>query len=421
LKNPFLIAFIVLPLVALPTAAYPATEARFSVESRTYLPAREDANSNLHLPIYEYLGLSVDDALAPGFYLRAAGWGRADLVDETYRKKSNGEFQYGYVGYRAPRLDADLRLGRFPVNAGVARNEGIDGIQAGSGLGLGFDLLAYAGRPVETSGGGVAADSIFGGRIAQGKPGLYRLGLSYLKEDFDVDAAREEAGADLWVRPLSRLSLSGSTLYNADAEDFARHDYTLLLGPFASFVQLTGRYEWVDYDKFFTHTRVTSFMTPALDPNERLQSAGGVIEFMLGAGVTLAGEYTGYAYDVMDSASAYGAKLSWKGAASSTGMGYRRSRSASEELRYAEYRGWFGTRMGKADMALSLRVGRYDEAVNGTRDALSLTLGGAYPVTGSIGLGANVEYAADPYYDAALRGMLNLTWRYSSTKGGDAK
>ena len=145
----------VLSVLALLGAAFavnapPAAATDISLESRTYVPARGTDGGDTHVLLYEYLSLNAEDLVQPGLYLRVGGWGRTDLADETYGRKTNGELQYAFLGWRAPQLNAEARVGRVSLTAGVARNEVFDGLLLGSDLPAGFDVTLFGGIPVET-------------------------------------------------------------------------------------------------------------------------------------------------------------------------------------------------------------------------------------------------------------------------------
>jgi hypothetical protein len=402
-----------------------ADAAQFTLESRTFLPAREDVDENKHVLLYEYLDVGGEDLGLPGFYFGAGGWGRVDLAEETFGRETNTELQYGFVGWRAPRLNTDLRLGRVAVTGGAARNEVIDGVQIRSDLGAGVGVLAFGGVPVEADAGGRSGDSIFGGRLSQGIGGLYEIGASYLKERNDSADAREEAGADLWLRPGLPLVLSGSSLYNVDTNEFARHAYRLALDPIAFGIRVAARYSWTDYGEFFTAADASPFVFPAIDPKERLQTVGGDLELPLPGGLTLAGDYTNYRYEIADKAERYGARLDWAGAGGlAAGLGYHRSQGDAAENRYDEYSAYASGHLGPVRISLGLHEMRLAEEINGTRDALTATLAAEAQLTSSLSLGADVEYGTNPERTSEVRGLLKATWRYAldtAGKGGAAK
>jgi hypothetical protein len=411
--------------VALASGVTRAGAAQVTLESRTYLPMYEDGNSKKHVTPYEYLDVDAEDLGTPGLFVRVGGWGRVDLATESYDKKSNSEFQYGFLGWRAPRSNAELRLGRIAVTAGAARNEVFDGAQAGSDLPAGFDVLAYGGVPVETDTGGRSGDSLYGGRLSQGVAGIYRLGVSYLKEKNDKATARDEAGLDVWVRPLLPLAISGSSLYNNDEKKFSRHAYSIGTEPLFHGLRLTARYSWTDYRTFFTGTENSPFVFPAVDPDERLRTLGGDVEIPIAAGFTLTGDYTNYDYAIAATANRYGARLDWAGkAGTSAGIGYHRCQGDAAENRYDEYSAFGSAHLGRVAVSGLLQEVRYGEEISGTRDAFTATLAADTSLSPALSLGADVEYGSNPDFKSEVRGMLKLTWRYAAdtaAKGGTAK
>ena len=403
----------------------PAAAAEISLESRTYLPASEDGAGNSHVTGYEYLDLGVENAGMPGLYLRAGGWGRADLADETYDNKTNSELQYGFLGYRAAHSNAEGRLGRISVTAGAARNEVLDGLQLGTDFAAGLKALVYGGVPVETDEGGRSGDSIWGGRLAQGLPGRYEAGVSYLREENDSETAREEAAFDLWLRPGLPLVLLGNSLYNVDTSAFARHDWRILTDPLLGGSRLVVRYSSTEYDDFFTSPGVTAFLAPLIEPGERLQRYGADLEIPLAAGFGLTADYTAYRYDVAPSADRYGARVAWQRGTLGTGFAYHRSSGNESVQSYDEYTGDVSFRLGPAQLALGAQELRYEHAINGARDSLTLFAAADTALSASLSVGADVEYQSSPTYDSRVRGMLKLVWRYAhdtrAGQGGAAK
>jgi hypothetical protein len=111
-------------------------------------------------------------------------------------KTSDNDLQYGYVSYRAKESNAVVNLGRVMVFEGVA-NERVDGIYARTDIKGGFGISAYGGAPVETAADQPGNSTIYGGRLSHQNPGLYTLGLSYLKEEKNSATFRQEEGIDL--------------------------------------------------------------------------------------------------------------------------------------------------------------------------------------------------------------------------------
>lgn len=414
-------AFSALALLgaALAVGAPPATATEISLESRTYVLARGTDGENTHVLPYEYLTLNAEDLMQPGVYLRVGGWGRADLADETFGRKSNSELQYAFLGWRAPQRNAEARVGRVSLTAGVARHEVFDGLMLGSDLPAGFDVTFFGGVPVEVEEGGRSKDLLYGGRISQGRAGLYRLGASYLKEQNDGEDVREEAGSDLFLAPLRLVELTGTSLYSVADSKWARHDYRLVLGPFAKRVRLTATWASTDYTAYFKEP-----LNRALLPIEdaKHDRFGGEVEIVLGLGFTIAGEYAAFrAPDEGGSdGSTYGARLSWARSGATAGAGYRQVHGEAEEDRYQEISAHATKAFGPVHLSLGAEYVTYGVAINGETIATTGKLGLSYALSKSLELSASGEYGETPEFDREIKGLLAVLWRYDASikKGG---
>jgi hypothetical protein len=405
---------------AIAVNAPPAVATDISLESRTYIPASGTDGENTHVLLYEYLSFNAEDLVQPGLYLRVGGWGRTDLADETYGQKTNSELQYAFLGWRAPQFNAEARVGRVSLTAGVARNEVFDGLLLGSDLPAGFDVALFGGVPVETETGGRSSDSLYGARVSQGRAGLYRLGASYLKEKNDGNDSREEAGADVFIAPLPFVEVTGSSLYNAIAKEWAQHDYRLALGPFVQRVRLAGIWTSTDYRYYFQSPVHPVFLPEDPEAQEKLDKIGGEFEVVLGRGFTLAGEYTSYKYDIAGAAKAFGAGLAWAGSGIMAGGDYRQVDGDEAENRYKEISAYASAPFGPLLASLNAEYLTYEEEINGEKNAITGKLGLAYPASRSLELSASVEYGQTPEYDREVNGFFAVTWRYDASikKGG---
>lgn len=394
-----------------------ATATEVSFESRTYLPARGTEGEKTHVLLYEYLSLDAEDVFKPGLYLRVGGWGRTDLADETFDRRTNGELQYAFLGWRGPYRNAEARVGRVSLTAGVARNEVFDGLMIGSDLPGGFDVTIFGGIPIEVDERSRTEDSLYGARVSQGLAGIYRLGGSYIKERDAGNDAREEVGSDLFLCPLPLLQVTGTSLYNVIDEEWARHDYRIGLGPFLQRIRFTATWASTDYRHFFQSPLNRAF-SPARE--EQLDRIGGEIEIALGLGFKLAGEGATYRYDLSGDAKSYGAGLEWAGARVTAGAGYRQVQGDAEENRYREYRAYATAGLRAVRLAAGAEHQAYEEAINGEKDATTGTLSLGYAVNQAFELTLSGQYGVTPEYEREVKGLLAVLWRYdvSAKKGG---
>lgn len=406
----------VLVLSAPPAAA--ATD--ISLESRTYVPVRGTDGGTTHTLLYEYLTLNAEDLVQPGLYLRVGAWGRSDFADETYGRTTNGELQYGFLGWRAPQSNAEARLGRVSLTAGVARNEVFDGLLIGSDLPAGFDVTVFGGIPVETAVGGRSKDTLYGGRVSQGRAGFYRIGASYLNEENAGSASREEAGADLFLAPLPLVEVTGGSRYNAIAKEWARHDYRLALGPFVQRVRINASWAATDYRHYFQSPVHPAFLPEDPAAHEKLDRIDGEVAVALGRGFTIAGKYTSYTYDIAGTADAFGAALDWAGSGITAGGGFRIVHGAEAENQYQELRAYATGPLGPVSVCVGAEHLAYEEAIDGRKNATTGKLDLSYAVSKSLEVSASAEFGQTPEYDREVKGLLAVLWRYDASikKGG---
>ena len=398
--------------------APPAAAMDVSFESRTYVPARGIDGGDTHLLFYEYLALDAGNLGVPGLYVSAGGWGRVDLADETFGEETNGDLQYGYIGWRGPKSNLEARLGRIDFTGGVARNEVFDGALFGTDLPAGFDLTLFGGVPAAADEDGRSGDTLYGGRLSLGREGLYRLGGSYLKEENDSEDAREQAGADVFFAPVALVRLGGSSIYDLRDDGWAQHDYRLDLGPFVKVVQLAATWRSTDYRHYFQAVRNSAF--EEVSAEEQLDRIGGQVRIGLGRGLSLTGEYVSYAYDVAESAQAYGGSLDWAGSGYSAGAGYLQMHGDAAEDRYEQLRAYASAPIGRFSLAAGVEHLAYEEEINGEDSATTGTLALGYAASKALEFSASAEYGVTPSMEEEAAFLLALTWRYDAAtkKGG---
>ena len=383
-----------------------------SGNSQTYLFSRQTLDQTRLTPLYEYLDFRAQDLGAKNVSFNFGGWYRYDLQNESYGTKDTGDLQYAYVGYRGDSANAFVNLGRVVVTQGATPPEPVDGMAAGTDLLGGFSVSAFGGVPVLTTFDSRTGDSIYGGRISQGLPNLYRIGASYLLERNNSVEIRKEEGLDLWFRPFDRVELNGTSLYNALTYSFARHAYYLTIGPL-SILTLRTEFTEVDYRDFFTAPTTSAFQfQPAFNLYDKLKSLGEEASLAFWK-VVLSGDYKKYNYVFAGDASYYGGKLTIA-PIQNTGIGFslHKMNGETDALRYSEYRAYGFTRFGQADLALDLVEVAYDVEINGVKKADSAVLAGGYALTPKTKISADVEYAKNPYYNKDVRGLLKLVYTF---------
>jgi len=408
---------------ALLVLSIPAASWAFDLtgQSTTYLQYREAMDSKKMLPLYEYLDFRVNDK-SEAFSFQFGGWYRYDLQEESFGTQDTGELQYAYLRYRSAKNNAYANLGRIVVNQGVAA-ERVDGAAAGTDLRGGFEVTAFGGIPVETDFDTRSGDSLYGGRISQGSDGLYRIGLSFLHEKNDSKDFRKEKGLDLWFRPIDSAEILGTVLYNDITAATAQSSAYLTLGPFKN---LTFRTQYMDisYKDYFTTTTMSAFLLTTsggpLDPNEKLVLIGEEASLSLGK-MNVSADYKKYNYDIAGSADYYGGKIAYTGGQNhSSGLALHRMDGETKDRRYSEYRLYTSGKIQKIKLAADALMVKYDAEINGVRSAYTLVLAGGYALSPKTMVGADLEYAKNPYYDKDVRVFLKLVYNFDFTPAAPA-
>ncbi len=402
----------ILSLLFLPTAS-PA--ASISGDSNTYVQSREDVDKILGA--YEYLNFSAQDA-GKELSFHFGGWLRYDLKGEEFDKKSNSDLQYGYLSYKSTSNNAVVNLGRVMVFEGVAA-ERVDGIYARTDLVHNFGVSAFGGNPVETNINLPGSDTIYGARLSHQIPGLYRIGVSALKEEKNSEDFRKEEGIDLWLRPIDKIELMGNSKYNAITNDWANHSYFLVLGPIAR-IRLNTEASVINYKDYFTGATspVFSFQPAVLDQNEKVRSLGEQIAYGVTDNLNISVDYKAYTYSIAGDAKYYGGNVKYSVVkAGGAGLSVHKMDGSDDRLKYDEYRAYVFGKFGKADVTLDALDVKYQEAINGVKDAYSVSLAAAYELAEKLKIGADVEYSKNPDFDQDIRTFFKLMYSFDVAYG----
>ncbi len=403
-----------------------APAATLTGDSSTYLQSRETTDSEKILGAYEYLDFDVQNIGNETISFHTGGWLRYDLKGEEFGKKTNNDLQYSYLSFRSTTNNTIVNLGRIMVFEGAAA-ERVDGIYARTDLMYGFGVSAFGGSPVEFNSLDTPNnDQIFGGRISHEVAGLYRVGLSLLKEENDGNAVRKEEGFDLWLQPISKVELTGSSKYNvsslwggAKTSDWADHSYVLTLGSFGG-VRLITTDSAINYKNYFTAatTPVFIFQPGILDPNEKVDILGETVSWDATDAVNVSVDYKSYTYELAGNAKYVGGNLKYHNASGGgAGLSVHKMEGDTDRLTYTEYRVYGYKKVGKTDLALDLIDLKYAEPINDVSNAYSASLAAQYDLTERLKIGADVEYSKNPDFDKDVRAFLKAIYRFDIGAG----
>ncbi|MEI7815739.1 MAG: hypothetical protein WCI45_00985 [Desulfuromonadales bacterium] len=404
-----------------------ASDYTFSGESNTIFRARKTIDNKSIMPAYEYLRLSMTDNLSDGsgvsFYLGA--WGRADLADKSGSNNPEGDLQYAYLTYRAPKNNTVGTIGRQFISEGVAA-ERIDGLSLRSDFDYGFGASAFFGNSVNTEplsdpkyqGGTI----IYGARVSQTNKKYYTVGLSALKSERPENGSyyREEEGLDLWLRPFDQVDITGRSTYNSTTNGWMENSYALSYAalPTLRFGADFAHINFKDYLAGVT-TSALSIYNPLINPssnnNEKQNAVGTSVSYTGIKNLTVAADYKFYSYMQSGDASYFGGKASYALPESFVvGGALHRMEGYIERLRYVEMRGFASKKMGHADLTIDAININYDKAVNGIRNSYALTGAAGYEVNRKLKVGADIEVSRNPDFNSEVRGLLKATYTFDT-------
>ncbi|MBU5614903.1 hypothetical protein KOL99_18445 [Geomonas sp. Red51] len=412
------------------TLAQPVMAADYTItgSSNTYLRMTRTINKEDLYPLYEYLRFSVTAAEKDGSAtsLHVGAWGRVDLFDKSTDHYTDGDLQYGYLSYQAAKNNLLVNAGRQFITEGVA-TERVDGLYVRSDFAAGITAAAFAGSPVVTTPNYKGGDFIYGGRVAQGKPGLYSVGVSALRDESDKAHDREEEGIDLWVHPVKQVDLTGRSSYNSITGGWMEHAYTLSVAPIDA-VTVSADLSRINYEDYFYSVTTTAFaLQPGglLDPREKVTAAGVSAAWTPVKNLTVAAEYKNYGYELLGSADYVGGKVAYTTAdALSLGASGHRMDGSSDRTRYYDYRLYALKKTGHTEFGVDFYNVIFDRPIDGVKSSYALTGIAGYEVTEKLKVGGDIEYSQSPDFDKEWRALVKVAYAFDmkcGEKGGKSE
>ncbi len=390
------------------------------------------------VPATQYLGVDVGKAADGNLSFHMYGWGRVDGADQsTPAGSSDAALSYGYLTYQFPKGNAEIKVGRqYLFEGGVI--EQMDGVSARSDLFEryeGFALSAFAGKPVKTDRvDDHKGDMLAGGRFSYRIAGVTEIGLFLTHESgaaayrYDkatnsatvVKDTREQAGFDL-LYTLNRLvELNGRSLYNLSLKEFAEHSYVITVKPMPG-LSLSGNYNQHQFKGYFASAS-NPFLFKPNDADEEA-SYGVSASYSLNAATELTADYTYYDRKTKGTSArlGLGGRLSLLGGKLKTGLDYHRLNAAQGINSYHEARGFALYDPGSYYASLDAIAQRYDDPLpyrDTSKIAYEMIASGGYRLKPWLLLSGDLSAGANPQYGDQVKGLLRLTFAYTTTTGG---
>ncbi len=380
------------------------------------------------VPATQYLGIDADKLGSDALSLHVYGWGRVDLDQRSTDEKSpDGDLSYGYLQYRFPLADGAIKAGRFFLYEGVAAEQ-IDGLYARADLAKGFTLSAYGGAPVQLDRDQRSkGDYITGGRMSYRVGGILELGVSGLQEGRVLlnkttgeTSDRQLVGGDIWLSPFKMIELRGRSTYNAAIGGIAEHSYLLTIRPVAP-LTVSGEYNENHLKNYFTFSNLRSLFDPTT--GDVFKSYGAVVTWTVAKPVEFTADYRHYNRDTVGNTDRYGGELrltlldnKLRG-----GGAYHRVDAPTGVNSFHEMRAYAMLDWNKVRGSVDAITDLYDDAIYGRRSAYEIQGSLGFRIVPNVTLSGDVSYGQNPQSAEEVKGLVRLTFNYTTASKGAGK
>jgi hypothetical protein len=380
------------------------------------------------VPATQFLGIDADKIGNGNLSLHLYGWGRVDLDKKsTDEHDTDGDLSYGYLDYRLPQANGAIRAGRFFHYEGVAAEQ-LDGVHVRSDIYRWLTFSAYGGAPVQLDRDKRSkGDYIFGGRVSGRVAGIMELGVSGLQEGrvlLDKSTGetknRQLVGGDLWFSPHRMIEVSGRTSFNLATHGIAEHGYLLTLRPVTP-LTISGEYNENRFKNYFTFSNIRSLFDPT--QGDLFRSYGGTVTYVIAKPVEVSADYRHYRRDTIGNSDRFGGELRLTLLENKlrAGASYHRLDAGSDINSYHEMRGYVLYTTAKYSASLDVIEHRYDESIFGKKDAFEVAGSLGYRILPNVAISGDLSYGQNPQYNDELKGLVRLTFNYSTANKGAGK
>lgn len=410
-------------------------------------------SKNRYVPLTQFVGIDATNISESAWSLHLYGWGKTDLGDpSTPDGKSGGDLTYGYLEYRAPKANGEIKLGRFAAQ-GAAGLELVDGFSARADLRGGFTFSCFGGKPVVYDPEGAPKaeprDFLGGGRLGWRASHFGEIGVSYLQDGAEPkeqvgqpkleDRSRKLMGADLRISPHASLELSGRATLNAKKQDptaakesrLAEQDFTLSWKIVPS-LQLSGNYAERNFKNFYAGTNLPSLFRQI--ETEKYKAHSGMLTYGVDGPFQITADYRHTRREANGESTRSGAEIRWipEKWKLKSGLAYHRITASDVpliggtvpfySLSHHEARLWLLHDGGTYYLSLDALGYAFDDRNNPILNGESKSYLGVaslgFRPSGALTVSGDVSYGMNPLYKKEVRGLLRIDFRFGFGGGG---
>ncbi len=389
--------------------------------------------------------------------------GGSDLADKSVPDdQTSGNLTYGYLEYRFPQANAEIKAGRFAINQGVGIEQ-VDGVSGRVDLRGGFQLSAFGGRPVWYKTRDAVSqkdyefqrDMIAGARISLRMPKVGEIGVSYLQDGTkaakdltipsNVDYSRRQVGLDMRIAPVASFDFMGRTVFDIASHPdvlpghptpskIAEHDYTVTVKAIEK-LTVTGAYVERNFFAFFAGTNLPSLFRQ--DERDKFKATSGSVAWGSVASILVTADFKHTQRESYGATNRIGADVRWAmdGLKLRSGFGYHKvtadevklidSVRPSYSLSHSQLRAWVMYDKGKLSTSLDALLHAFDDKnnphLNGQSNIYEVVGSLGYQATPNLKVSGDLSYGANPLAKKEVMGLLRAEYRFTSATKGGAK
>ena len=201
------------------------------------------------------------------------------------------------------------------------------------------------------------------------------------------------------------------------------HDYVITFNLLEN-LRISGNTSYISYKDYFYQvtTSALSLTNGLLNPNEKVLTLGGSIDFSPVKYLRLTADYKNYGYDIAGLAQYYGGNATFSLPDSFVaGFSVHRMDVETDNLRYDQYRVFAQKKLGKADLTVDFFNVNYQGAINGIKNTYLVTGAAAYDITENFRVAADINYLKDTLYDNAVTGLVKVTYAFDKKLGAEGR
>ncbi len=369
---------------------------------------KKDTEDVLFSRLIQYYDISFDKE---NYSLNISGWGKNLLSEEKEEKQfEDNEISSAYFQYYFDKYPIDLKIGRFFLNEGIARQEQIDGLFTALNFKKNIKLHLYHGLPLDLKDEEFRQkDKVSGGRLSKKWGKNAELGISYLEEYDSSILFRKEGSFDLYYLFQKDTQFVGLLDYNFDSERISHQNYFINYFPNPYFV-FTEEYK-KDYYKYIFPASTSSIFSNL--ENETAEKWKTIFDINYSGDHSLLIDYQTFKFHQKRNIKYYGGEVRNRMLTTNTfGISFHRMDAGRQLTKYNETREFFRLDDNKTLFSFEAIQIFYNKSIYNRRQAYQFMITGGYYFNKNILATGTLDYQINSIYKYNLESIFKLNYNF---------